>query len=736
MYENKPYICNSNHLKMEQLSANEVFRLAADIVSNTSQSVFLTGKAGTGKTTFLHYIRNNVDKNVIVAAPTGVAAINAGGVTLHSLLQLPFEPFIPNFEGKKKLDYHFKLRRSKIEMLRELDLLIIDEVSMLRADLLDAIDYMLRRYRNIQQPFGGVQMLFIGDMFQLPPVVQAQEWEQMKHYYPSPFFFHALALADHTPLYIELKTIYRQQDQLFINILNRIRNNCATPQDLQTLNQRYNPTFKLPEKDRYVVLCTHNYKADRINGEELLRLTTKEFVFKGEITGDFSENSLPTEHELVLKEGAQVMFVKNDAGEHRRYYNGKLATISRLKSDKIEVCFENGHLMELESEIWNNVRYTLNAESGEIEEEVLGSFQQYPIRLAWAITIHKSQGLTFDRVVIDAGQAFAAGQVYVALSRCTTLDGIVLFSRITSQSISTDQYAIDFAQKEHEADYLQQILRQEKPRYCAEQLKKYFDWSPFIRSLHSLNELAAEKKIPRQEETQTMIAQLCSKAVEQQEIAGNFTKELNRILSVSNPNIDYLKERVQKGILYFHHDIQKGIILPVEEHLNSLKNASRIKAYLKKAKEIHTTLIRLLGRLENVRYGDVVLTEGLTFERLTPGEEEPEKTALVEKKRAQKGDSQRLTLLLFNEGKSVKDIALERNLTATTVESHLVSFILTGELAVTQLIPEEKIQYLLPIIEEKQSKATLSEIKGILPKEYTYMDIKAVMNHLRFKKKG
>lgn len=717
---------------MEQSPTNTVFGLAADIVSNTSHSLFLTGKAGTGKTTFLHHIRNHTDKNVIVAAPTGVAAINAGGVTLHSLLQLPFEPFIPNFEGKKKLDYHFKLRRSKIQMLQELDLLIIDEVSMLRADILDAIDHMLRRYRNNQQPFGGVQMLFIGDMFQLPPVVQSAEWEQLKHYYPSPFFFHAQVLENFPLLYIELKTIYRQQDQQFIEVLNRIRNNCASQQDLQLLNQRYNPSFKLPEKDRYIVLCTHNYKADRINSEELARLTSKEYVYRGQITGDFSENSLPTEHDLVLKEGAQVMFVKNDAGERRRYYNGKLATINRLKSDKIEVCFENGDLMELESETWSNIRYNLNMESGEIEEEVLGSFSQYPIRLAWAITIHKSQGLTFDRLVIDAGQAFAAGQVYVALSRCTSLNGIVLFSRITPQSISTDKYAIEFSTKEQDTTYLQEILKQEKPRYCAEQLKKYFDWTPFIRSLHTLNELATEKKIPKQEETQAAIALMCSRAIEQQEIAQNFIKELNRILSAPNVDISYLKERVQKGILYFHRDVQQYIIVPIEDHLSSLKNASKVKAYLKKATEIHATLLRLLERLEHVRYGDIDLAEDMTFERIASVQKESPDTEPEKKRRPEKGDSQRLTLSLFKDGVSIKDIVKERNLTVSTVEGHLAGFIFTGELSVDQLVNEEKISYLSEKLKSIDPKTSLSAIKNTLPGEYTYLDIKAVMNHLRF----
>lgn len=716
---------------MKESSVNEVFKLAADIVSHTTQSVFLTGKAGTGKTTFLHYIKQNVDKNVIVAAPTGVAAINAGGVTLHSLLQLPFEPFIPNFEGKKKLDYHFKLRKSKIEMLRELDLLIIDEVSMLRADMLDAIDYMLRRYRNSQQPFGGVQILFIGDMFQLPPVVQNAEWELLKHYYPSPFFFHAQVLENYVPLYIELKTIYRQQDEKFIGILNRIRNNCATPNDLQVLNQRYNPTFQLPEKDRYVVLCTHNYKADRINSDELTKLSSKEYKFSGEVKGDFADNSLPTEAVLSIKEGAQVMFVKNDAGESRRYYNGKLATISAVKKDKIQVRFENGDEMELESETWRNVRYRLNEESGEIEEEELGSFTQYPIRLAWAITIHKSQGLTFERVVIDAGQAFAAGQVYVALSRCTSLDGIVLFSRITEQSISTDKFAIEFAEKEQSLDYLNQVLEKEKPRYCADQLKKYFDWTPFIRSLHSLYDLATEKKIPKQEETQAMIAKLCSRAVEQQEIAQNFTKELNRILSDPNPDLNHLKERVQKGILYFHKDVQQCIIVPIEEHLNNLKNASKVKLYLKKAKEIHATLLRLLERLEYVRYGDLNLAEGLVFEKITPVKTIEEKVTPEKKERQPKGESQRLSLTLFNEGLSFNEIAKERNLAVTTIESHLAGFVLTGELSVTRLVDETKLEYILPILKKIDQQATLKDIKETLPDECTYLDIKAALNYIK-----
>lgn len=718
---------------MENTSPNEIFTLAADIVLNTSQSVFLTGKAGTGKTTFLHYIRQHADKNVIVAAPTGVAAINAGGVTLHSLLQLPFEPFIPNLEGKKKLDFHFKLRKSKIEMLRELDLLIIDEVSMLRADMLDSIDHMLKRYRNNQRLFGGVQILFIGDMYQLPPVVQQHEWDQLKEYYPSPFFFHAQALQNNMPLYIELKTIYRQSDQIFIDILNRIRNSCTTSADLQILNQRYDPSFKLTEENRYIVLCTHNYKADKINNDELARLATKGISFSGKISGDFAENSLPTDFNLLLKVGAQVMFVKNDAGEKRRYYNGKLAVVSFLSEKKIIVRFENGHEMELEEETWRNVRYSLNEDSGDIQEEELGAFTQYPIRLAWAITIHKSQGLTFDRVVIDAGQAFAAGQVYVALSRCTSLDGIVLFSRITPDSIRTDEGAIAFSKKELKQDYLQQVLDQEKPYYCAEQLKKAFDWAPVVRSLRSLYELASSKTIPNKEEILSLISQLHRKAEEEERIALNFRRELHLILSVPNPDLNLIAERVKKAVVYFHKDLQQHIILPIENYLNTLKNASKVKLYLKGLREIHATLLSFLAKLEHVRYGNISLTSDIIFDKIVVSK--AEEAPITEKKeKTQKGDSQRITLSLFNEGKSVKEIVAERNLSTTTIEGHLSGFILTGDLSVDKLISKEKQDYLIPRLKDIPFNTPLSSIKEDLPKEYSYLDIKTIINHLRWLK--
>ena len=714
---------------MEISSANEMFLLAADIVRNTSKAVFLTGKAGTGKTTFLHYIRNNVDKNVIVAAPTGVAAINAGGVTLHSLLQLPFEPFIPTFEGKKKLDFHFKLRKSKIEMLRELDLLVIDEVSMLRADMLDAIDYMLKRYRNNQDAFGGVQILFIGDMFQLPPVVQQQEWENLKHFYPSPFFYDALALQDNIPLYIELKTIYRQSDQVFIDILNNIRNNCATSADFEIINRRYDPTFKLNEQKGYIVLSTHNHKVDKINKEELLRLDSAEYSFSGKITGDFADNSLPTDLNLSLKKGAQIMFVKNDAGERKRYYNGKLGLVSSLSKDKVKVQFDNGNEMELEKETWRNIRYKLNEDSGNIQEEELGTYTQYPIRLAWAVTIHKSQGLTFDRVVIDAGQAFAAGQVYVAFSRCRSLDGIVLFSRITPESIRTDEGTLAFAKQELKKEYLQQVLDQEKPKHCADQLIKAFDWMPVVRNLRSFYELVSEKKIPNKDEVQSIASILYNHGLEEQVIAQNFIKELSILLAIPNPNIDMLKERVGKAASYFHKDIQAKIILPLEQHISTLKNASKVKLYLRGVSEIYSNLLSFLQKLEHIHYGNIDLTKEINFERLSL----PKTEKIVEEKaKASKGETQRITLSLFEEGRSIKEIAAERNLSVITIEGHLSGFVLSGELSIDRLMSEDNKNFLIRELMNNSLDTPLSSLKESLPEQYSYFEIKIIINHLKW----
>ncbi|MBK6329540.1 MAG: AAA family ATPase [Bacteroidetes bacterium] len=427
---------------------NHYFKLAFDYVMNTSCPIYLTGKAGTGKTTFLKYVKQHCTKNMIVVAPTGVAAINAGGVTMHSFFQLPFGPYVAdaprgfglneNMVDKNALLGKLKLGGNKRTLIQELELLVIDEVSMLRSDMLDAIDTILRMVRKRNKPFGGVQVLFIGDLYQLPPVVKDTEATIFKTYYQSPFFFHAKVFEQTQPIFIELKKIYRQNEQQFIDILNNLRNNDLSEQDFDILNSRYNPTFT-PKDHKYITLTSHNHKADAINHQELEKLKSTVYEYHGEIKGEFNDKQLPTDLLLKLKEGAQVMFIKNDSSGLGRYYNGKIAIIDKIDKNEIIVRFpDSNDIMTIEKETWENITYRHDDEKNNIEEKVLGTYTQFPLRLAWAITIHKSQGLTFTHAIIDAGSSFAPGQVYVALSRCTSLEGIVLQSRILPNAIHSN----------------------------------------------------------------------------------------------------------------------------------------------------------------------------------------------------------------------------------------------------------------------------------------------------------
>lgn len=416
---------------------NENFDLAYRFVTETSENIFLTGKAGTGKTTFLKYLKERCTKNTVVAAPTGVAAINAGGVTLHSLFQLPFHPFIPTAAGKDGLLKNMKYNKQRQQLLRKAELLIIDEISMVRCDVMDAIDTVLRSVRrNHSLPFGGMQVLCIGDLHQLAPVAQNREWEILQEYYTSPFFFDSHAVKEQQPLLIQLEKIYRQKEQSFVDLLNNVRINAMTPEDFEQLHQRFIPGFRPPETEKYITLTSHNNKANLINNSEIQRLLKPAYTYDAEVENEFPENLYPADASLMLKEGAQVMFIKNDPVQ-KRYFNGKIGTVSFLDKEKVLVeC--DGEKIEVFPETWENSRYTLNRADGKLQQDVVGTFTQYPLRLAWAITIHKSQGLTFEKVMIDAAAAFSSGQVYVALSRCTSLAGIVLLSKIPASAIQSN----------------------------------------------------------------------------------------------------------------------------------------------------------------------------------------------------------------------------------------------------------------------------------------------------------
>ena len=395
---------------------NPELKTAWEIIANTDTHLFLTGKAGTGKTTFLRDLREKLPKRMVVLAPTGIAAINAQGVTIHSFFQLNFGPQIP---GTMQQNKRFQFRKQKVQLIRSLDLIVIDEISMVRADVLDAIDDVLRRYRDHSRPFGGVQMLMIGDMQQLAPVAKEDEWRLLSPHYATPYFFSSKALQSTDFVTVELKHVYRQNDPVFLDILNKVRTNTADDATLKRLNERYIPDFSPRNEEGYIRLMTHNYQADAVNRQKLEELDTLPYNYEAAVEGDFPEMAYPTEKDLMLKTGAQVMFVKNDSSIQKAFYNGMLGEVVEMTDKVITVrSLDGGDIIEVGHERWENTKYSLDDNTKEIKEEVVGTFSQFPLKAAWAITIHKSQGLTFEHAIIDVQHSFAHGQTYVALSRC------------------------------------------------------------------------------------------------------------------------------------------------------------------------------------------------------------------------------------------------------------------------------------------------------------------------------
>ena len=470
------------------MEKNRELELAWDFVENTGVSIFLTGKAGTGKTTFLREVKQRSPKRMVVVAPTGVAAINAGGQTIHSFFQLPLSPYVPEARYKERFDFS----KEKKKLLRTLDLLVIDEISMVRSDLLDAIDSVMRRFRDPRRPFGGAQLLMIGDLQQLTPVVTPADEALLKTYYDTPYFFGSKALQ-HTPyVTLELQHVYRQQDVDFLAILNHIRENRVTADDIATLNQRCNPDFRPCPEEGYIRLTTHNHLADTYNETELQNLPSKAYTFNAKIEGTFPEYSYPTDVDLTLKEGAQVMFVKNDS--EGRYYNGRIGRITSIDERHISVvCPGDDNEIDVEPAEWENAKYELNEKTKEIESTVQGTFCQLPLRLAWAITIHKSQGLTFEHAIIDAAFSFASGQVYVALSRCKTLGGLILARPVKAENIMNDRrVACYIAQQEQAAQHSIGMLPALKEQYHREQLRQLFDFSDLQRGENQLARVLEE----------------------------------------------------------------------------------------------------------------------------------------------------------------------------------------------------------------------------------------------------
>ncbi|WP_291459891.1 helix-turn-helix domain-containing protein [Desulfobacula sp.] len=551
-------------------STNYELQLANDFVQNTGCNIFLTGKAGTGKTTFLHSLQKNMAKRMIITAPTGVAAINAGGVTLHSFFQLPFGPFVPGSETYERNKHRqFRFSKEKRRIIQSLDLLVIDEISMVRADLLDAVDAALRRHRRNNQPFGGMQLLMIGDLHQLSPVAKHDDWQLIKQYYESVYFFSSKALALTELLTIELKHIYRQSDAGFIKLLNRVRDNRLDESTLADLNQRYLSNFT-PGKDQgYITLTTHNRNADSINQAKLQSLDKKEHHFKAQISGDFPEHIYPTSATLRLKEGAQVMFVRNDPSVEKLYYNGKIGRVIKISNETISViCPGDSEKIVVEPIIWENIKYTLNDENKEIQEDIIGKFTQYPLKLAWAITIHKSQGLTFDKAIIDARAAFAHGQVYVALSRCKTIEGMVLSSPLSSKGIETNPAVTHFIETASQNPPSKTLFQTATINYQQQLLLDCFDFQLLRNRLNYLCRLLLGNARVVQVSGITDIRQLEEMALKNIfVISENFKRQLNTIFGDGNlPESDaVILERISKASVWFQD--QSGVILgePVQK---------------------------------------------------------------------------------------------------------------------------------------------------------------------------
>lgn len=505
-----------------------------------------------------------------VVAPTGVAAINAGGVTIHSFFQLPFSPFIPEAKGfvgrneevtnKHTLVGRLRLNSERRKILQELELLIIDEISMVRCDVLDAIDLVLRhvRFRHSER-FGGVQVLFIGDMFQLPPVVKEQEWSLLRDYYRSPYFFDSHAMREDPPVYVEFTKIYRQTEENFINLLNKVRNNQIDEEHFDALHHRYQPEFFGGSSDGYILLTTHNEKARQINNEEMSKLPGRILTYRAEVSNDFPATAFPADELLQLKVGAQVMFIRNDTDKAKRYFNGKIGVVIKLEDDKISVqCKNEPGPIEVSKETWENIRYTFDKSTRQVNKDVLGSFSQYPLRLAWAITIHKSQGLTFEKAVIDAGKAFAPGQVYVALSRCTNLEGMVLHSKINPGALYADERIVQFTKNILPVEELQQELTVAKKVYQEKVLSSLFDFRKQVNGSKELQAYLLQHSSSFNAEVFTWADDLLDKFVALQTTAEKFQAQLKRLFELTEKVDDNtaLQDRVKTAANWFSNEIK------------------------------------------------------------------------------------------------------------------------------------------------------------------------------------
>jgi uncharacterized protein YpbB len=717
-------------------SISEAASYTLRFINQTHRSVFLTGKAGTGKTTLLREIIATTHKNTVVVAPTGIAALNAGGVTIHSMFQLPFGGFIPDnsapdfsesakFETKATLRRHFKMSGLKKSVIRNMELLIIDEVSMLRADLLDAMDFMMQTVRKKNNPFGGVQVLFIGDLLQLPPVIRDDEWRILKNYYQGKFFFHSQVVQQNPPLYIELDKIFRQTDDAFISVLNNLRNNKISNEDIAALNQYVQPNFDLKANKGYITLTTHNTKADAMNTDALDSLEDKEWLYSPEIIGDFPDKIYPVEAQLRLKEGAQIMFVKNDLSFDKKYFNGKMGIIKSLSAKEILVHFpEENKTIEVEKYEWQNIRYKVNTTTKEIEEEVLGTFVHYPIKLAWAITVHKSQGLTFDKAALDVSQVFLPGQAYVALSRLRSLQGLILLSPLQMNGISNDQVVMDYSLNKATETHLQNALHFETKNFIHQYLVETFEWAELAQewrnhqfSYNEKSEVSSKAKFSywAKEQTERM-----EKVVEP---AKKFIQQLNVLFSQVTVDLNHISERMQAAYTYFFIPMDE-LVFEILWKLEEVKRLKKAKAYFDELlllEELQTkAVLRLMKAkllIETVVSGETISKEKLTspniqlyisrkvsaiqatFKKVNSNliEDDLDEERYLPKKKTtspKKKTTVEETYDLWKQNNSIAEIASIRVLTKQTIYGHFVKLIQSEKVAIEEIIPSDKLDEL------------------------------------------
>lgn len=748
--------------------SDKIAQFVERFINQTDESIFLTGKAGTGKTTLLRKIVKSTYKQTVIVAPTGIAALNAGGVTIHSFFQLPFGGFLPDFnanaefsggvklENKNSLMRHFRMNGRQKSILQNLELLVIDEVSMLRADILDAIDWVLRNIRKVNQPFGGVQVLFIGDLLQLPPVVKPAEWQFLRNYYRGMYFFNALVIQEKAPVYIELEKVYRQDNEEFIAILNNLRTNSITQSDVEKLNQYVQVDFNAEEHDDYITLTTHNNTADEINQRALSKLKANSKTYAAEVTGTFPEHLFPIDGDMELKIGAQVMFIKNDLSQEKEFYNGKMGKIIALEHDEVKVNFpEEKKTITVDRYEWNNIKYNLNASTGEVEEEVLGTFVHFPLKLAWAITVHKSQGLTFEKAVIDVSKVFVPGQAYVALSRLRSLEGLVLLNPIRINGLSSDQNVIAYADSKEDEPALNEKLDAGTYTYLREVLMRAFDWV----DLHNMwsSHVASYKHLTGKSlkgASTTWATQQLQILAGTMEPARRFRGQIDRLFSERNIDTDHIITRVEAGYEYFFKSMD-GMVYSTLKKMAEAQQKKNTKTFNEELEELDQLLTDTVLRMKKAR----ILTEALLTGReldkhvivnqeiknykttkvsLVRNELRESKTTFdfdtdfievktkSSKKKVAKKDkisTYDQTLEMLKDGKTVDEISRERQLGETTIYGHCVRLIRLEKLALDEVLEQDRINALSDIFDQYDGMS-LTPLKEKVGNDFTWEELK------------